>query len=60
VVVTAKAPLSELSEYQSRLNAMAGGDGNYSIELSHYDPVPPAQQNKLAAQYQRQEEGSDR
>ncbi len=60
VVVTAKAPLSELSEYQSRLNAMAGGDGNYSIELSHYDPVPPTQQDKLAAQYRRQEEGGDR
>lgn len=60
VVVTAKAPLSELSEYQSRLNAMAGGDGNYSIELSHYDPVPPSQQDKLAAQYRRQEEGGDR
>jgi elongation factor G len=60
VVVTAKAPLSELTEYQSRLNAMAGGDGNYSIELSHYDPVPPNQQDKLAAQYRRQEDASDR
>jgi len=60
VVVTAKAPLSELTEYQSRLNAMAGGDGHYSIELSHYDPVPPNQQDKLAAQYRRQEEASGR
>lgn len=59
-VVTAKAPLSELTEYQSRLNAIAGGDGNYSIELSHYDPVPPNQQDKLAAQYRRQEEASGR
>ncbi|WP_442809207.1 elongation factor G [Trinickia soli] len=60
VVVTAKAPLSELTEYQSRLNAMAGGDGNYSIELSHYDPVPPSQQDKLAAQYRRQDEDAGR
>lgn len=60
VVVTAKAPLSELSEYQSRLNAMAGGDGNYSIELDHYDPVPPNQQEKLAAMYRRHEEGAER
>lgn len=60
VVVTAKAPLSELSEYQSRLNAMAGGDGNYSIELSHYDPVPANQQDKLAALYRRHEEGAER
>lgn len=60
VTVTAKAPLSELTEYQSRLNAMAGGDGNYSVELSHYDPVPPNQQEKLASQYRRHEEGAER
>ncbi|MGN6666339.1 MAG: elongation factor G [Trinickia sp.] len=60
VAVAAKVPLSELAEYQSRLNAMAGGDGNYSIELSHYDPVPPNQQDKLAAQYKRHEEASGR
>lgn len=59
-VVTAKVPLSELAEYQSRLNAMAGGNGNYSIELSHYDPVPPNQQDKLAAQYRKHEEWIDR
>ncbi|PMS21680.1 elongation factor G [Trinickia dabaoshanensis] len=58
VAVAAKVPLSELTEYQSRLNAMAGGEGQYSIQLSHYDPVPPNQQDKLAAQYKRHEEGS--
>lgn len=60
VVVTAKAPLSELTDYQSRLNAMAGGDGHYSIELSHYEPVPPNQQDKLAQQYRRREDDADR
>ncbi|MGG1948087.1 elongation factor G [Trinickia sp. NRRL B-1857] len=58
VAVAAKVPLSELTEYQSRLNAMAGGEGHYSIQLSHYDPVPPNQQDKIAAQYKRHEEGS--
>lgn len=51
MVVTGKVPLAELNDYQSRLNAIAGGHGNYSIQLSHYDPVPPAQQAKLAAQH---------
>jgi len=51
VVVAGKVPLSELNDYQSRLNAIAGGHGNYSIRLSHYDPVPPAQQERMASQH---------
>ena len=54
VVVAGKVPLSELADYQSRLNAIAGGHGNYSIELSHYDPVPPNQQDRLTSQYKKQ------
>ncbi|GLU34903.1 elongation factor G [Trinickia caryophylli] len=51
IAVAGKVPLAEIADYQSRLNAIAGGDGNYSIEFSHYDPVPPNQQERLAAQY---------
>ncbi|CAM2172224.1 elongation factor G [Paraburkholderia sacchari] len=51
MVIAGKVPLAELNDYQSRLNSLAGGHGNYSIQLSHYDPVPPAQQDKLAAQH---------
>lgn len=51
MVIAGKVPLAELDDYQSRLNSLAGGHGNYSIELSHYDPVPPAQQERLAAQH---------
>ena len=54
VVVAGQVPLSELSDYQSRLNAIAGGHGNYNIQLSHYDPVPPSQQEKLASQHKKQ------
>ncbi|WP_206998876.1 elongation factor G [Trinickia mobilis] len=54
VVVAGQVPLSELNDYQSRLNAIAGGHGNYSIQLSHYDPVPPSQQEKLASQHKKQ------
>ena len=38
--VTAVAPLSELKEYQTRLKSLTGGQGSYSIELSHYEQVP--------------------
>ncbi|QNB15479.1 elongation factor G [Paraburkholderia tropica] len=51
MVIAGKVPLAELNDYQSRLNSLTGGNGNYSIQLSHYDPVPPAQQDKLAAQH---------
>jgi elongation factor G len=54
VVVAGKVPLSELNDYQSRLNAIAGGHGNYSIQLSHYDPVPPVQQERMASQHKNQ------
>jgi elongation factor G len=58
VVVTGKVPLSELTDYQSRLNAIAGGHGSYSIEFSHYDAVPPNQQERLASEYRKQHEAA--
>ncbi|MEM5425496.1 MULTISPECIES: elongation factor G [Paraburkholderia] len=51
MVIAGKVPLAELNDYQSRLNSLAGGHGNYSIQLSHYDPVPPTHQERLAAQH---------
>ena len=56
VLIRGQAPLSELASYQSRLNAMTGGQGRYSIEFSHYDPVPPATQQTLASQYRVRED----
>src|ERR1700740_2221081 len=44
----ATVPLAEVSEYQARLKALTGGQGAYTIELSHYDPVPPRKQQELA------------
>jgi len=46
-------PLAALDGYSSRLKAMTQGSGSYSIELSHYDPVPPAQQQAIAQEYER-------
>jgi elongation factor G len=54
VVVEGQVPLSELNDYQSRLNAIAGGHGNYNIQLSHYDPAPPAQQERMASRHKNQ------
>jgi elongation factor G len=56
LAVVAQAPLSELASYQSRLNALTGGQGRYTIEFSHYESVPPAVQAQLASQYRVKEE----
>jgi elongation factor G len=56
MVIQAMAPLSELTGYQSRLNAMTSGQGRYTIELSHYEPVPPAVQQQLMGQFKVKEE----
>jgi len=56
MVVRGKAPMSELSGYQSRLNAMTSGQGRYSITLSHYEAVPATVQQQLVSQFQVREE----
>jgi elongation factor G len=56
LAVVAQAPLSELASYQSRLNALTGGEGRYTIAFSHYEPVPPNVQAQLASQYKLKEE----
>ena len=53
VAIRAQVPLSELSNYQARLKSVTAGQGSFSIELSHYDPVPPNIQKDLAAQHSK-------
>jgi elongation factor G len=56
MIIQATAPLSELSGYQSRLNAMTAGQGRYTIALSHYEPVPVPVQQQLMGQFKVKEE----
>jgi elongation factor G len=54
--ISALVPLAELQDYLSRLKALTGGDGTYTMDLSHYDPVPARRQQELAAAFKPQEE----
>jgi elongation factor G len=54
--IQALVPLAELQDYLSRLKALTGGEGTYTMDLSHYDPVPPRKQQELAAAFKPQEE----
>ena len=56
MIIQAMAPLSELSGYQSRLNAMTAGQGRYTIALSHYEQVPAPVQQQLMAQFRVKDE----
>jgi len=45
--VTALVPLAELTDYQSRLKSLTGGEGAYTMDFSHYEPVPSRRQQEL-------------
>ena len=51
VIVSGQAPLSELGSYQSELKSVTGGAGSYTMELSHYDPVPANIQHQLVSAF---------
>jgi elongation factor G len=55
-LISALVPLAELRDYQSRVKSLTGGEGAYSMELSHYDPVPPKKQQELMNAFKRVEE----
>ena len=56
VTVNGQVPLSELNAYQARLNGLTAGQGRFTLELSHYEPVPPQVQVRLVAQYKVKDE----
>ena len=56
IAIDGEVPLAELNGYDQRLKAITGGDGTYSIELSHYEAVPGSIQKQLAEAYQRSED----
>lgn len=55
-LVRGQAPLSELLEYQNRLNAMTAGQGRYTVTMSHYEAVPPQMQQQLVSAFRPHDE----
>lgn len=51
--ISALVPLAEVNGYQSRVKSLTGGEGAFTMELSHYDPVPPRIQQELAQVFKR-------
>ncbi len=49
VEITAHVPTSEMLRYAIDLRSMTGGRGRFTVEHSHYDPVPAHLVDKLVA-----------
>ncbi len=51
VSINALVPLAELDGYPSRLKSLTGGEGSFTMALSHYDPVLQRKQEELVREY---------
>ncbi len=48
-VITAKAPLAEVTRYAAQLGSITQGQGSYTMEFSHYDMVPGNVQQQIVS-----------
>lgn len=49
-VIKAQVPMSEMLDYQSKLNSITAARGSFHMEFSHYDPVPGNIAQKIVEQ----------
>jgi len=47
--IRAQAPLAEVMQYDSQLRSVTAGQGSYTMEFSHYEPVPGNVQQQIVA-----------
>lgn len=55
-VIKASIPMSEVVRYETELKSMTGGQGSYTMEFSHYDPLPTHLAQSVIAQGKKTEE----
>ena len=53
-VVKASVPLADMMDYEPTLKSMTKGRGSFTMELSHYDPVPEQIAEDLVAKFDAQ------
>lgn len=59
ITIKAQVPLAEISNYDSQLKSVTGGQGSYSMTLSHYEVVPSNVQQQIVAQYGKKKEAEE-
>ncbi len=45
--IQAQVPLAEVTQYNTQLRSITGGQGAYTMEFSHYEPVPGNVQQQI-------------
>ncbi len=55
-VITAQIPLMEIADYETQLRSATGGEGSYSMEFSHFDPLPHRLAEGVIAKSKKDEE----
>jgi elongation factor G len=55
-VIRAQMPMAEVLRYASNLRSMTGGRGNFTMEFSHYEEVPPHLAERIIAEAAREKE----
>jgi len=45
--IRVQVPLAEVAQYNTQLRSITGGQGSYTMELSHYEPVPAHVQQQI-------------
>jgi len=53
-VVRAQVPQAELEGFAAELKSLTAGKGRYTLDFSHYEPVPPNIQQKLVQAWRPQ------
>jgi len=54
--IKAQAPLSEVMQYDSQLRSVTGGQGSYTMDFNHYEPVPGNVQQQIIAAAEKAKE----
>ena len=54
-VIKAEIPMAEVSRYSVELKSMTGGEGSFTLEFSHYEPVPAHLQQEIIERRNKKE-----
>jgi len=52
-VLTATVPLSQMFGYAAEIRGMTSGQGEFTMEYSGHDPVPPNEAEIIAERYKK-------
>ncbi|MGB1124901.1 MAG: elongation factor G [Phycisphaeraceae bacterium] len=52
-MIDAVLPLAEINSYANQLKSMTAGQGTFTMELSHYDPLPAHLQEKVCSEHKQ-------